>query len=149
MSEPITIYTVKGRNFPNVWEFHYDLEGFLVSWLLIDGQLTDKQREWLFNPSRFPYTEDVIKVWKTIKNIDVIVGQPDLSFDVFYNIYKYKVKRVTAEKAWKKLSKADRLEAIAGVKRYDGHLQRKHGQSKANPATYLNQRYWEDQYGAY
>jgi hypothetical protein len=148
METPVTIYTVKGRNFPTVWEFQYDLNGVLKLFKLLEGTLTETQRKWLFNPNRFPYLENEIKGWKSIKNIELIIGQPNLEFDTFWDVYKYKIKRVVAERAWKKLSKADRINAIKGIEKYDGFLKRKHNQSKANPATYLNQRYWEDNYGS-
>lgn len=143
-----TIYTIKGRNIQILWEFHYDLEGFLTDFKILEGQLNDTQIKWLFNPSRFPYRESAINTWKAIKNFEITIGKPELTFNVFWNTYNYKVKKVVAQRAWERLSQTDKMNAIAGIKKYDGFLHRKVSQAKANPATYLNQRYWEDSYGS-
>jgi len=148
VTEPLTTYTVKGKNFPNVWEFKYDLNGVLKSFKILEGALTKTQQEWLFNVNRFPYLENEIKGWKSIKNIELIIGKPNLEFTTFWNTYNYKLKKVVSEKAWKRLSIADRINAIKGIQKYDGYLKRKSTQQKANASTYLNQRYWEDNYAS-
>ncbi|QKX04866.1 hypothetical protein HN014_08030 [Aquimarina sp. TRL1] len=144
--EVTTTYTVKSKNYPTIWEFKYDLNGVLTSFK-IDGSLNQTQIDWLFS-SKFPYKEEVIKKWKSIKNFEIIIGAPDLSFQTFWNVYGYKIKKVVSERAWKKLSKADRLNALKGVKKYNNFLYRKPGREKANAATYLNQKYWEDEYSS-
>lgn len=147
MTNLYTTYTVKGRNFPNVWMFKYDLNGFLKEWILEEAELTEKQKQWLFNPVRFPYLESDIKThFMAIKNFDVIVGEPDISFDAFYSLYNKKVSKHTAEKAWDRLSKADKLTALKKIKEYDGYLNRKRTIDKAYPATYLNKRMFEDDF---
>lgn len=146
--EPITTYTVRGKDFPVVLEFKYHLNGLLSTFTILEGQLSQKFQEWLFNPNRFPYNQEKMKVWATKNNIEIIVGEPNITFNVFWENYNYKVKKVMAQKAWDKLSKNDKINAIEGIKRYDGFLYRKVSQAKANPSTYLNQRYWEDSYGS-
>lgn len=148
MNIAVILYTVKGKNFPVIWEFSYDTEGFLVEFKILEGQLNEKQINWLFHKNRFPYTEQGINSWSGIKNIEVIKGKPDLSFDKFYNTYNHKVKKVVAQRTWKRLSKVDRINAIAGIRPYDNHLKRNTNKPKAYPATYLNQRYWEDNYSS-
>lgn len=146
MSELRTIYTVKGRNFPVVWEFSYDLDGFLKQFNLLDGELTEQQIHWLFHPKRFPYRENAILSWsKAIKSFEVIIGQPDLSFDAFWKAYNYKVGKIPAEKAWKKLSKADKLQAFKSIKPYNAYLRRK-GLEKAYAQKYFNDRKFEDKF---
>lgn len=143
-----TTYTVKGKNSDVFWEFKYDLNGDLKQFKLLEGTLSTKQAKWLFGSDNFPFIESVMRsVWmpELKQNFEIIKGSPDLSFDSFWKLYNQKVKKVMAEKAWKRLSKTDRLEAIKGIKAYDGYLKRK-GIAKAHPSTYLNQRYWEDNY---
>lgn len=146
MEEPLTTYTVKGRNFPSVWIFKYDLEGNLKEWKLEEGVLSEKQRAWLFHPSRFPYLENAIKThFMSIRNLEVTVGVPDLSFEYFWKLYENKKgKKLMAERSWNKLSKSDRINALAGIKHYNNSLRRSGGIAKAYPATYINQRYWEN-----
>lgn len=148
--EAITTYTVKGTKVPVFWTFKYDLNGVLISFKNESGPLTLAQASWLFQDGNFPHTEEMIKeIWSKNykKHFEIVVGEPDLSFSTFWKLYKLPVKKVLAARAWERLSKADRRNAIAHIPIYDKFLQRKHI-AKAHPSTYINQRYWEDNHGS-
>ncbi|CAA0144796.1 conserved hypothetical protein [Tenacibaculum maritimum] len=147
MNDLRTIYTVKGRNFPVIWEFYYDLDGVLREYKLIDGEPSEKLRNWMFHPVRFPHFEHTMNSWKAIKNIEIIIGQPDLSFDSFWKEYNHKVGKLPAEKAFKRLSKVDKLKAFKSIKPYNGYLRRK-GIEKAYAQKYLNQRKFDDEFNS-
>ena len=143
-------YTVKHNEAAIVWEFKYDLNGHLISFKVLDKPLSDSQIKFLIGDNKFPIVESIMKdVWiKAKKSVfEIIIGSPDLSFDSFWNHYNHKVKRMATETAWKRLSKKDQLDAIKGIKAYDGRLRRK-GIAKANGSTYINQRYWEDDHNS-
>lgn len=145
-----TTYTVKSQNDTHIWEFKYDLNGHLRSFKILEGELSAKQMKWLFAQANFPANESIMKtVWmKNLKeNFEILVGEPDLSFYAFWNSYNHKVKKVVSEKAWNRLSKKDRMDALKAIKPYDNYLARK-GIAKAHPATYINQRYWEDNHAS-
>ena len=89
-----TIYTVKGRKVKVLWEFHYDIEGYLVEFKILEGRLNDMQLKWLIDPLKFPYRESMIETWKSIKEFIIIVGKPKLTFELFWSAYNYKVKKV-------------------------------------------------------
>jgi len=146
--KPEKIYNVIGSSFKGVMVFKYNLSGILTSFELQDADEFDEQQiNWLFRKF-FPYKEVEIGHFKAIKNFTVTVGEFNLAFEMFWNAYKYKVKKVLAEKAWEKLSDDDKIRAIAGIRHYDAFLFRKRGQDKAYPSTYLAQRYWEDEFGS-
>lgn len=148
MTELRTVYTVKGKKSPIIWEFKYDLNGLLREFNLLEGELSEKQKQWLFFHTRFPYTENAIKSWgKAYKNFEVIIGQPDLSFDSFWKAYNYKVGKVPAEKGWGKLSKANRLKAFKSIKPYNAYLRRK-GIEKAYAQKYINQEKFNDDFNS-
>ena len=66
-------------------------------------------------------------------------------FDKFWSLYPRKVARIVAERRWKKLSKKEIDEIL---KIYPEHLLRwryKDIQYVPHPATWLNQRRWEDE----
>lgn len=147
MNETLTTYTVKSRRKPVVLEFKYNLDGLMTSFKILDEPLNEQMQVWLFHPKRFPYNENMMKSFKAIKNLEVIVGVPDLSFDAFYNLYSNKVGRLEAERAWNRMSKSDQIKAIKQIAAYDGYLKRKHI-AKANPATYLNKRRYDDHFGS-
>lgn len=148
--EVCTIYTVKGKHEGHIWQFKYDFNGNLKAFEILEGLLSANQMKWLFASSNFAANESIMKtVWmhnlKT--NFEITIGTPDLSFDVFYNAYNHKVKKLLSEKAWERLSKKDRMNALQGIKPYDNYLARK-GIAKAHPSTYINQRYWEDNHAS-
>ncbi len=143
-----TTYTIKGRDFPIIIEFQYDLNGILKVFKIIEGAFTDKFKNWLFHPVRFPYKEATMNSWKGINNIEVIIGTPVIDFEAFYNTYNYKMGKLEAERAWKRLNKTEQYEAIKNIKAYEGYLKRKNI-AKVYPATYLNKKRFQDNFNAY
>ena len=145
-----TIYTVKSIQDGYIWQFKYTLNGDLKSFEILEGTLSANQMKWLFSSSNFAANESIMKtVWmqNLKKNFEITIGAPDLSFEAFWKAYNHKVKKIISEKAWERLSKKDRIEAIKGIKPYDNYLARK-GIAKAHPSTYINQRYWEDNHAS-
>lgn len=71
-------------------------------------------------------------------------------FEVFWNTFNFKRNKQTAEKAWEKLDKKDRAAAMAAIPNYHAYLEHKRAtgfnQNNLYPATYLNERRWEDDY---
>lgn len=67
----------------------------------------------------------------------------DLPFSDFYDMYPLKKSKKGAEKAWARLSRKDREEAMAKLPEYIQDCQREH-RNIQHPSTYLNQRTWED-----
>lgn len=53
MAELETTYTVIGTTFTGTMIFKYDLEGFLTHFELVDAQLNEVQRNWLYT-QKFP-----------------------------------------------------------------------------------------------
>ena len=143
------VYTVKPKPYDVLWVFKFDLNGVLTSFQIQDGNFDPAQYEWLIKKSFFPATEEHIKGWtKTYPNFfEITVGEIDLSFDTFWNTYANKVgKKIQAERTWNKLSKKDKLKALSSIKSYQNYLKRNQGIAKAYPNTYLNQRYFDNDY---
>ena len=42
---PLTIYTVKGKNYPILLEFKYDLNGFLKEFKILDSELPEASQK--------------------------------------------------------------------------------------------------------
>lgn len=144
----VTTYTIKSRKDGFVWQFKYDLNGNLTAFEILDGALSGNQMKWLFSPN-FPALETIMKTgWmkKLKKNFEITVGEPDLSFDSFWDAYDKKMgKKKMAQNTWKKLSKAKRIKAMLGIRRYNNAL-RLEGTAKCHATTYLNQEYYENEY---
>lgn len=145
--KPTTVYTVKGKTKDTVWEFKYNLNGVLEEFKILDDlTLEQNQINWL--KKNFPYFEsDIIKWKETIKNIEVIIGTPDLSFDTFWKMYNLKVGKIDTEKLWHKLTKAEQLKAIKQIKAYSGFLRRR-GTAKMHPDRFLRKKHFNDQFNS-
>ncbi|MBF6607757.1 MAG: hypothetical protein ITG00_03360 [Flavobacterium sp.] len=145
----VSTYRAKGKTIGLVFLFKYDLNGHLRGFEIAEGQLNDEQVGWLFSIN-FPATEAVMqKVWmKLPKYTKVFVVErsaADISFDALWELYDHKVKRVSAEKAFNKLNEADRIKCFIAIPGYLLYLTRKRT-GKAMLATFINQRYFEDEW---
>jgi len=141
-----TTYTVTGANTSVMWKFTYDAAGHLRAFEFIDGALDQKQIDWLFTGNRFPYSENRFKsILQPLKNFVITQGEPDLSFESFWNAYGKKEKKLLTERAWKKISDVDKIGALRYIKRYNQSLKQSNGIAKQYPDTYLNQKRWLDE----
>jgi len=140
-------YTIKSKNSNNVWVFKYSLNGFLNHFEILEGNLSETQEQWLDEKNNFPLREQKMKEWqKNLKqNFEITIGDPDLSFDAAWNLYGNKVKRVFAERSFEKLNKADVIKLFIHIPKYLKRIN-KSKEAQAHFATYINQRYFEDEY---
>ena len=92
-------------------------------------------------------TEDIRQ--KTEDNNGITPIPPCDGFDVFWKVYARHTAKETAVKAWKKLNPPKELQEkiVTAVKDYAASPQWKkdNGQYIPHPATFLNQRRWEDE----
>ena len=146
--EQYTTYTVKSRNSPNIWQFKFHLNGTLAEFNLLEGTLTEKQINWLSSKGHFPFYEAEVKNWqsKLSENFEIIVGEPDLSFDALWSLHNHKVSKAMALKAFNKLKPADIILCFLGNERYQKYIATKPNLEKMHLATFINQRRWEDEY---
>lgn len=136
-------YIVTGKKTGRI-TFKFDEAGDLIEFKYEGEPLSDKQRKWLY--PRIAINEQMMKMWKAIKEFTVTEGDLDLSFDNFWNTYKLKSKKVRAEQLFNKLNDTDKFNAIVGIKRYDNWLRLQRGIAKALPDTYLSQKRWLDEF---
>ncbi|PDS22400.1 hypothetical protein [Flavobacterium branchiophilum] len=145
--EQLTTYRAKGKTIGLLFLFKYNLNGHLKLFEISEGELNNEQMNWLFS-SNFPANENIIKtIWskdkKYTKVFDIEKSPADLSFEALWNLYDNKVKKYEAEKSFKKLKEADIIKSFLAVPGYNKYLQRK-GIAKAHLSTFINQRYFED-----
>ncbi len=74
---------------------------------------------------------------------EIEVSPAKLDFETLWNLYDNKVKKFESEKSFKKLKEADIIKCFLSVPGYNKYLQRK-GVAKAHLSTFINQRYFED-----
>lgn len=136
-----TTYIVTGKTTGRI-TFKFDLNGDLILFEYQGSTLTEKQRKWMY--PRIPVNENQMKNWEVIKEFTVTKGEPDLSFENFWNTYNNKSKKIPTEALWKKLNNADKFNAIVFIKRFDSWLRVK-GTAKPLPDTYIRQKRWLDE----
>jgi len=69
-----------------------------------------------------------------------------ITFDMFWHRYDKKIKRHRCLPIWDKLTKTDQVKAYHGIRDYDKYLKKEAWRSKADPETYLRNKYWENEY---
>lgn len=137
-------YTVKIEN-GDIWQFKYNLNGFLIAFNVLEGEISQVHSDWLFVKGKFPYLEEKIKEWqKKLKQLTIEVVEFDLSFDNFWKKYDLKVKKELSEKAWIKLNDSDKIKCFLRLKKYNQSLL-KSNQAKAHLVTWLNQKRYNDE----
>lgn len=146
--EQLTTYTVKSKEKGLLFLFKYDLNGHLKAFEILEGELTSKQQYWLF--THFPTNEGLMKtVWQKDKDytakFEIIKAAPVLDFENFWNIYNNKVSKSDSEKQYNKLKDADKIKCFLSIKGYDKYLA-KTGVAKAHLSTFINKRYFEDEW---
>ena len=126
-------------------EITYYLNGRLGG-ILFSEDSTDKQVEWIFNTMAMKANDiDEIAAYMSgiSKKVKVKEVPPDISFDRFYNQYENKVGRQRAERAWKRMAKAEKVKALMGIKKYKAHSFNKK-YDLAYPARYLNDQLYNE-----
>ncbi|WP_444647727.1 hypothetical protein ACSLMO_13365 [Flavobacterium columnare] len=63
MEQLTTIYSVKMPS-GEIWQFKYNLKGVLIAFKALDGELSEKQEEFLYLKGKFPWKESHIKIGK-------------------------------------------------------------------------------------
>lgn len=76
--------------------------------------------------------------------LDIIEQGYRVTFDQWFNRYNVKRNRARCEKVWNKLSEADQVNAFFKLGLYERHLMVNNWKTKAEPDTYLRNRYWEN-----
>jgi hypothetical protein len=122
--------------------FKYHSNGMLAGFE-VEGYPTSEQLRWIMR--NMPVHESMIGELQRLTRGVIEKVLPDLSFDHFWDTYRYKVgNKRRAEKLWDALSEADRAKAITSIISYDNFLARRPNQEKAYPETYLAQRRFDN-----
>jgi hypothetical protein len=146
--EQLTTYRAKGKEIGLVFLFKYDLNGNLRVFIIEEGELNAKQMQWLFASANFPANESLIRsVWmkeeKYTKVFEIEKSPAVLTFEALWELFGHKIKKFEAENKFKKLKEADVIKCFTSLPNYKKYLQRK-GVAQTNLATYIHQRYFED-----
>lgn len=123
-------------------ELQFNTDGWLVLFDARNAQLNEEQRKWF--SLRVPIHFDKLDIIVKIEMLNVVEQHREITFEDFYKEYGLKVGITKATNAWKRLSKADQMNAYMYLPKYRTWLNQNAWCAKMHPATYLNQKRWLD-----
>ncbi len=140
-----TTYTVKIRS-GEIWQFKYNLNGVLVFFNVMEGDLSEKQEKFLYQAGKFPFKEAHLQDWeKRYPPTKVEITPADLSFEAAWQQYDHKIAKQDAEKSFKKMSESEKIKFFLSLPAYERYL-KSSGIAKCHLATYINKKYCDNEY---
>lgn len=76
----------------------------------------------------------------------IVEAEYEITFDMFWKKYNKKINKSRCTLLWGKMNKALQVQAYFGIDGYDKYLLKEGWRSKADPETYLRNKYWENEY---
>ena len=93
-------------------------------------------------PSNFEHLEGIIRN-STATIVEATMRVP---FEEWWKAYNRKINKKRCIPIYNKLSDSDTVQALLGIKPYDKFLAKETWRPKADPETYLKERYWENEW---
>ncbi|KAB2918708.1 MAG: hypothetical protein F9K23_00810 [Bacteroidetes bacterium] len=134
-------YILTSQRFAGEIQFKFDLNDSLIGFE-IQAELDEKQTNYFFNNLPRTLGAAVAMTKNPGATMKLELMPQDLSFDVFYNQYGYKVGKQQAETQYKKLSDADKHRVIMSIRPYKRYLTRT-GVAQVWPERFISRKYFE------
>jgi hypothetical protein len=126
-------------------EIEYNPDSIVPVSMKIISELKPDQRKWLFIQLA---NEDIKTVaqWMGSKGkVEIVEVPTDLSFEVFWEAYAYKVgKKERVKKKWEAMPEGERTKALAHIKKYNHFLSERPHMERKYAETYLNCAEWNN-----
>jgi hypothetical protein len=135
-------YILTSARFEGKVTFGYDDDGNIVYY---NNEIPDRAVVlWL---KRFlPLDRQELDIIKAKIHATITEVPEDLTFERFWNSYDKKINKKRAYPLFKKLSDAEKMQAIIGVKAYKAYCSQT-GRFVADPDRYLRDRFFETEWG--
>lgn len=138
-------FVITSPRFKGQADIIYDDAGLIKVIDLLKTEMTAVQVDYF--KQQIPLTVEGLEAGNGITpNMVVVEENFEVTFDMFWNKYDVKINRKRCEAIWARLSKADQVNAWAGISAYDKFLQRTDWRKKCDPETYFSKRYWENEW---
>jgi len=131
----------------------YGLDSKLLFIDFLRCELTDEQRQYFkdrlsinLTPSEGETEEAFIIRHFGNSRLDIVKEGYRVTFEQWWNRYNIKHNKDRCIKLWNKLSEADKVNAFFKLALYERHLSLNAWKTKADPDTYLRNRYWESEW---
>jgi hypothetical protein len=134
-------FLITGQSFEGSFSLRYNDAGRFVG-SSIDAELSDKQLRFVCEHT--PAFRHEVEEWCKRSNLKFVEHIDEPEFSDFYDAFGNKVGRHKAENVWNRITKSDRIKAFVYISQYKSWLKVNPGIAHLHPATYLNQKRWED-----
>jgi len=136
-------YTITSKKFAG--NLVFGLTGDVFTLVENNTDMNSEQMRWVMG--FLAQGNDLKKLaQRVVGTLEVI--PTDLSFEAFWNSYKWKRNRYRSEPLWKKMTDAERVECLQNIPKYHHWLKQNPSVAMMNPDTYLlKQEYktdWKD-----
>lgn len=135
-------YSITSSAFEGELTFAYD-ESDVLTGFFNAATMNEQQIVWL--ATHFPMTVSLLEqVAGMSSTLTIRLTTQEVTFQEFWDAYNYKVDRKDAEKAWDKLTLAEKITAFERIPSYNYFLMTRRNQERMYPATYLRGKYDND-----
>jgi len=123
----------------------YGPDGKLVLIDFMKCDLSEEQIEYFKTHLPVIYSHNFLEAFGNSK-LTVLEEGFTVSFEEWWKRYNQKHNKARCLALWNKLSEADQVNAFFKLGNYERHLALNAWKNKADPDTYLRQRYWESEW---
>jgi hypothetical protein len=124
----------------------YGLDNKLLFIDFMKADLSEHQISFFKKAVPVFFTDQFLEAFPN-SNLNVLEEGYQVTFEMWWNRYNLKHNKARCLSIWNaKLSEADRVNAYFKLGSYERHLSLNTWKNKADPDTYLRQRYWESEW---
>lgn len=138
-------YIITSPRFSGEINVLYGLDNKLMFIDFMRADLTDAQITMFKTRCPVYFTETFLENFPG-SQLNMIEENYTVTFEMWWKRYDLKRNKVRCLALWNKLSQADQVNAYFKLGQYERHLSLNQWKTKADPDTYLRQRYWESEW---
>lgn len=138
-------YIITSPGFTGEINVLYGLDNKLLYIDFMKSDMSEEQIDFFKRKLPVIYNDSFLEAFGSSR-LNVVKEGYVVSFEQWWNRYELKRNRDRCLKLWNKLSTADQVNAFFKLPMYLRHLSLNPWKTKADPDTYLRNRYWESEW---
>jgi hypothetical protein len=123
----------------------YSESGRLLQLDFMAAELSEEQTEYFKRMVPVVYDQAFMRGFAKTELTFIQEGY-EITFEMFWDKYGKKVNPDRCKALWKWMSTPDHIKAFFGIDRYNRMLQKHTWRSKADPQTYLKDKFWNNEW---
>lgn len=138
-------YIITSPRFTGEINVLYGLDNKLLFIDFMKCDLTDVQLKWFKVHCPIYFSETFLDAFPN-SQLNLIEEAYVVTFEMWWKRYGLKHNKARCLSLWNRLSQADQVNAYFKLGQYERHLSLNQWKTKADPDTYLRNRYWESEW---